>query len=104
MAQAKKVDRLIGVLGARWGTQSEKAFRDALEGHFGVQVINVNEYDDRGEVFGRPDQVELGDVFILPGAAGTGAVLVTAVAPNGGEADWIRTVEVPFMVLNGADE
>ena len=29
MAQAKKFDRSIGALGARWGTQSEKAFRDA---------------------------------------------------------------------------
>ena len=28
MAQAKKFDRSIGALGARWGTQSEKAFRD----------------------------------------------------------------------------
>jgi len=70
MAQAKKFDRSIGALGARWGTQSEKAFRDALAGileqNFGVQVINVNEYDDQGEVFGRPDQVEL-DVIIKNG-------------------------------------
>ena len=70
MEQAKKVDRSIGALGARWGTQSEKAFRDALAGileqSFGVQVINVNEYDDHGEVFGRPDQVEL-DVIIRNG-------------------------------------
>jgi hypothetical protein len=70
MAQAKKFDRSIGALGARWGTQSEKAFRDALAGileeNFGVQVINVNEYDDQGVVFGRPDQVEL-DVIIKNG-------------------------------------
>lgn len=70
MAQAKKFDRSIGALGARWGLQSEKAFRDALAGiledSFGVQVINVNEYDDQGEVFGRPDQVEL-DVIIQNG-------------------------------------
>ena len=70
MAQATKFDRSIGALGARWGTQSEKAFRDALAGileqNFGVQVINVNEYDDQGEVFGRPDQVEL-DVMITNG-------------------------------------
>ncbi len=31
-----------------------------------MQVINVNEYDDQGEVFGRPDQVEL-DVIIKNG-------------------------------------
>jgi hypothetical protein len=70
MAQAKKHDRSIGALGARWGTQSEKAFRDALAGileqSFGVQVLNVNEYDDEGVVFGRPDQVEL-DVIIKNG-------------------------------------
>ncbi|MGR8934975.1 MAG: PD-(D/E)XK nuclease family protein, partial [Gammaproteobacteria bacterium] len=70
MAQAKRVDRSIGALGARWGMQSEKAFRNALAGiledSFGVQVINVNEYDDKGEVFGRPDQVEL-DVIIKNG-------------------------------------
>ncbi|CAK0757904.1 conserved hypothetical protein [Gammaproteobacteria bacterium] len=70
MAQAKKHERSIGALGARWGLQSEKAFRDALAGilekNFGVQVLNVNEYDDQGVVFGRPDQVEL-DVIIQNG-------------------------------------
>jgi hypothetical protein len=70
MEQAKKYDRGIGALGSRWGTQSEKAFRDALsailEKSFGVQVINVNEYDDAGEVFGQPDQVEL-DVIVKNG-------------------------------------
>ncbi len=57
-------------MGSRWGLQSEKAFRDALAGileqNFGVQVINVNEYDDQGEVFGRPDQVKL-DVIVKNG-------------------------------------
>ena len=70
MAQAQKHERGIGALGARWGLQSEKAFRDALAGileqNFGVQVVNVNEYDDQGEVFGRPDQVEL-DVIVKNG-------------------------------------
>lgn len=70
MAQAKKFDRSIGALGARWGIQSEQAFRNALAGileeSFGVEVINVNEYDDSGEVFGRPEQVEL-DVIIKNG-------------------------------------
>ena len=37
-----------------------------LEESFGVQVINVNEYDDQGEVFGKPDQIEL-DVIIKNG-------------------------------------
>jgi hypothetical protein len=70
MAQAKKYDRSIGALGARWGTQSEKAFRDALAGilesHFGVQVVNVTDFDDAGEVFGRPDQIEI-DVIVKNG-------------------------------------
>lgn len=70
MAQARKFDRSIGALGSRWGTQSERAFRDALAGileeSFGVEVLNINEYDDSGEVFGRPDQVEL-DVIIKNG-------------------------------------
>lgn len=62
MAQAPRHDRSIGALGARWGMQSEAAFRNALAGilekSFGVEAVNVNEYDDRGEVFGRPDQVD----------------------------------------------
>ena len=70
MAQAQKHDRSIGALGARWGLQSEKAFRDALAGilekSFGVQVLNINDYDEEGTVFGRPDQVEL-DVIIKNG-------------------------------------
>ena len=63
MAQALKHDRSIGALGARWGMQSEAAFRNALAGilekSFGVEVLNITDYDDQGEVFGRPDQVEL---------------------------------------------
>jgi hypothetical protein len=70
MALAKKHDRSIGALGARWGMQSERSFRNALAGilekNFGVEVINVNEYDEQGVVFGRPDQIEL-DVIIKNG-------------------------------------
>jgi len=70
MAMARKHERGIGALGSRWGLQSEKAFRNALAGileqSFGVQVINVNDYDDEGTVFGRPEQVEL-DVIIKNG-------------------------------------
>lgn len=70
MAQAQKFERSIGALGARWGTQSEKAFRDALAGilerNFGVQVIQVNDYDDEGIVFGRPEQIEI-DVIVRNG-------------------------------------
>ena len=60
----------IGALGARWGLASEASFRDALKGilekSFGVEVINVNEFDEEGTVFGTPDQVEI-DVIIKNG-------------------------------------
>jgi len=66
----RRFDRSIGALGSRWGLQSERAFRDALAGileeSFGVEVLKVNEFDDEGEVFGRPDQLEL-DVIIKNG-------------------------------------
>ena len=69
-ALAKKHDSTIGALGARWGLHTEQSFRNALKGiledSFGVEVINVTEFDDAGEVFGRPDQVEL-DVIIQDG-------------------------------------
>jgi hypothetical protein len=70
MAMAQKHDRGIGALGSRWGLQSERAFRDALaailEKSFNVQVVNVTDFDDKGEVFGRPDQIEL-DVIVKNG-------------------------------------
>jgi hypothetical protein len=70
MALAKKLDRSIGALGARWGLQSESAFRNALAGILeessGVTVRNVSEFDDSGEVFGRPDQIEL-DIVVKDG-------------------------------------
>jgi len=69
-AQAKKHDSSIGALGARWGLYSEQAFRRGLEGilstSFGAEVRNVTEYDEAGEVFGHPDQVEL-DLVIQDG-------------------------------------
>ena len=66
----RKYDSSIGAIGARWGLYSESSFRNALkailEESFGVQVVNITEYDDQGEVFGRPDQVEL-DLLIKNG-------------------------------------
>ena len=70
MAIAKKHDRSITAIGARWGIKSESSFRNALVGilekSFGVQVLNINDYDDEGVVFGRPEQIEL-DVIIKNG-------------------------------------
>jgi len=69
-ALSRKHDSTIGALGARWGLRTEQSFRNALKGiledSFGVEVINVTEFEDEGEVFGRPDQVEL-DVIIQDG-------------------------------------
>jgi hypothetical protein len=66
----RKHDSTIGALGARWGLQSEAAFRDGLrailEDSFPVEVLRVLEFDAKGEVFGRPDQVEL-DLIIQNG-------------------------------------
>jgi hypothetical protein len=63
----KRFDTTIGGLGARWGIYSEEAFRNGLrailEESFHVEVININDWDDKGVVFGRPDQVEL-DIII----------------------------------------
>jgi hypothetical protein len=62
-----RVERRLGAMGARWGMQSERSFRNALAGilesSFGVEVKNIREYDADGTVFGRPDQIEL-DIII----------------------------------------
>ena len=64
-------EQAIGALGSRWGVASEHSFRTALKGilekSFGVEVLNINEFDDEGLVFGRPDQVEI-DIIIKNGA------------------------------------
>jgi hypothetical protein len=66
----KKFDSSLGVLGACWGLYSEASFKNALksilEDSFGVQVLNTNEFDDKGVVFGRPNQIEL-DIIIKNG-------------------------------------
>jgi len=67
----RKYDSAIGALGSRWGLHSEAGFRNALKGiletSFGVEVLNLNDFDHDGEVFGRPDQVEI-DVIIKNGS------------------------------------
>ncbi|MBX6422320.1 PD-(D/E)XK nuclease family protein [Thermosulfurimonas sp. F29] len=66
----RKIDRTIGALGARWGLMSEKAFRDGLrrilEELTRYRVERYWGYDEKGEVFGHPDQVEI-DVLIRNG-------------------------------------
>jgi len=67
----RKYDSAIGALGSRWGLYSEASFRNALKGiletSFGIEVLNLNDFDHDGEVFGRPDQVEI-DVIIKNGS------------------------------------
>ena len=66
----RRYDSTIGALGARWGVYSEASFRNGLQAilveSFGVEVLNLQESDPEGEVFGRPDQVEI-DVIIQNG-------------------------------------
>jgi hypothetical protein len=66
----QKFDRTLGALGARWGLKSEKSFRNALrailEETFDVEVLNIIDYDETGEVFGEPDQIEI-DILIKNG-------------------------------------
>ena len=69
-ALSRKHDSTIGALGARWGLRTESSFRDALAGilgdSFGIEVRNETFRDEAGEVFGRPDQVEL-DIIVRNG-------------------------------------
>ena len=66
----QRYDSTIGALGSRWGLYSEASFRNGLQGilseSFGVEVLNLQDKDPEGEVFGRPDQVEI-DVVIQNG-------------------------------------
>jgi hypothetical protein len=59
----------IGGLGARWGLQTEEAFRQGMRTilrEVGFTTEQFLDYDAAGEVFGEPDQVEL-DVVIKNG-------------------------------------
>ena len=63
-------DTMVGVRGAKCGIRADSSFHNDLiklmEENFDVTVLNINEFDDQGEVFGRPDQVEL-DIIIING-------------------------------------
>ena len=74
MEEIKKLHRMydvgVGALGARWGLRAESSFREAIKGileeSFPVKVERYLTKDEEGEVFGRPDQVEL-DLIIRDG-------------------------------------
>ncbi len=66
----KKVDSHLGAIGARWGLESERAFREGLS-HIlaqetSLRVANYLKMDTEGFVFRRPDQVEI-DVVVQNG-------------------------------------
>ena len=64
LADIKKLlDNHDSSISCQWGPDKEQSFRNdlkaVLEELFGVKVLSVTEYDHAGEVYGRPDQVEL---------------------------------------------
>jgi hypothetical protein len=68
-AFTRKHDTTLGALGSRWGIRSEESFRNALKDilkDFDITVLNIKEYDEEGEVFGRPADIEL-DIIITNG-------------------------------------
>ena len=79
--EIKRLHRLydvgVGALGARWGLQAESTFRNAIKGileeSFPVKVERYLAKDEEGEVFGRPDQIEL-DLIIKDGEVIAGEI------------------------------
>ncbi len=63
----RRFNHTIQGLGARWGLQSEEAFRNGLAAiltdELGFRVERYEGYDDSGSVFGHPEQIEM-DVII----------------------------------------
>jgi len=63
-------NRRISALGARWGLESEEAFREGLRGilekELGLKVERWTAFDETGSVFGHPSQVEV-DVAVSDG-------------------------------------
>lgn len=66
----QRIESHIGALGARWGLMAEEAFRTGLAGildeRLGLRVERFWQMDTAGQVFGRPDQVEI-DVVLHNG-------------------------------------
>ena len=65
--ELRRFHHTVQGLGARWGLQSEEAFRNGLAAiltdELGFRVERYEGYDDSGSVFGHPEQVEM-DVII----------------------------------------
>ena len=65
--ELRRFHHTVQGLGARWGLQSEEAFRNGLAAiltdELGFRVERYENYDNTGSVFGQPEQVEM-DVII----------------------------------------
>ena len=65
-----KLEQRLMAMGARWGTDSEAAFRNGLAAILteisDIEVIHVDERDEEGIVFGYPEEIEL-DIIIKNG-------------------------------------
>ncbi len=63
----RRFNHTVQGLGARWGLQSEEAFRNGLAAiltdELGFRVERYEGYDDSGSVFGHPEQIEM-DVIL----------------------------------------
>ena len=63
MRRMDSFERRLVALGARWGVESEEAFREGLravvEKEFGLRVERWVQHDDEGKVFGYPADIEL---------------------------------------------
>lgn len=59
----KHMDELLGAFGARCGLQTEDSYHAAVTGilseDFGMHVERYEAYDEQGEVFGLPEQIEM---------------------------------------------
>ena len=80
----KSLNAQIGGLGARWGLQTEGAFREGLRAilqEVGFVTERFLDIDTTGEVFGAPDQVEL-DVVVK-----NGKVIVVEIKSSTNQAD-----------------
>jgi hypothetical protein len=79
------MNRRISALGARWGLESEEAFREGLRGilekELGLKVERWTAFDETGSVFGHPSQVEV-DV-----AVSNGKVMLIEVSSHVKQAD-----------------
>ncbi len=76
-ATRKDLHAHLSAIGARWGIQTEESFRRAIQAILSeftdLRVEHFSAYDAEGEVFDRPDQVEI-DILIRDGQTFLGEI------------------------------